>query len=173
MFKPGEYIHYGSSGLCRVEEITKLNVSGADKDRLYYRLSPLEGQGGVIYTPVDNQKVQMRRVLSTEEAKQLIDSIPDIQELWISEEKQREQNYKQALKSPDCRCWIQIIKTLYLRKQSRMAQGRKITATDEKYLKSAENRLYSELALALGQDKSDMEQYITMRIKSLETAGAK
>ena len=54
-----------------------------------------------------------------------------------------------------------------------MAQGRKITATDEKYLKSAENRLYSELALALGQDKSDMEQYITMRIKSLETAGAK
>ena len=79
MFKPGEYIHYGSSGLCRVEEITKLNVSGADKDRLYYRLSPMEGQGGVIYTPVDNQKVQMRRVLSTEEAKQLIDSIPDIQ----------------------------------------------------------------------------------------------
>lgn len=169
MFKPGEYIHYGNSGLCRVEEITKLNLSGADKDRLYYRLTPMEGQGGIIYTPVDNQKVKMRKALSMEEARQLIDSIPDIEELWISEEKQREQNYKQALQSPDCRCWIQIIKTLYLRKQSRMAQGRKITATDEKYLKSAENRLYSELALALGRKKEDMENYISMRIKCLES----
>lgn len=168
MFEPGEYIHYGTSGLCKVEEITKLNVSGADRDRLYYRHTPLEGQGGVIYTPVDNQKVQMRKALNREEAKELIDSIPDIQELWISEEKQREQNYKQALRSPDCRCWIQIIKTLYVRKQSRIEQGRKITATDEKYLKSAENRLYSELALALGRDKNDMEQYIALRIKNPE-----
>lgn len=168
MFEPGEYIHYGTSGLCKVEEITKLNVSGADRDRLYYRLTPLEGQGGVIYTPVDNQKVQMRKALNREEAKELIDSIPDIQELWILEEKQREQNYKQALRSPDCRCWIQIIKTLYVRKQSRIEQGRKITATDEKYLKSAENRLYSELALALGRDKNDMEQYIALRIKNPE-----
>lgn len=167
MFRPGEYIHYGSSGLCKVEEVTKLEVSWADKDRLYYRLTPLEGQGGVIYTPVDNQKVAMRRALNREEAQELIDSIPAISELWIAEEKQREQNYKQALKSPDCRSWIQIIKTLYMRKQSRIAQGRKITATDEKYLKSAENRLYSELALALGQDKNDMEQYITLRIKNL------
>ncbi len=169
MFKPGEYIHYGSSGLCRVEEITKLNLSGADKDRLYYRLTPLEGQGGTIYTPVDNKKVEMRRAMSTEEARELIDSIPEIEELWIPEEKQREQNYKRALNSSDCRCWIQIIKTLYRRKQSRIAQGRKITSTDEKYLKSAENRLYSELALALGRDKEDMEQYITVRVKALET----
>lgn len=169
MFKPGEYIYHGSSGLCKVEEITKLNVSGADKNRLYYRLSPMEGQGGVIYTPVDNRKVQMRRAMNAEEAKELIDLIPEIQELWIAEEKQREQNYKQALKSPDCKCWIQIIKTLYLRKQSRMAQGRKIKATDEKYLKSAENRLYTELALALGREKNDMEAYITERIKELET----
>lgn len=168
MFKPGEYIHHGSSGLCRVEEVTKLNVSGADKDRQYYRLTPMEGQGGVIFTPVDNQKVQMRRAMNSEEAQALIDSIPEIQELWIAEEKQREQNYKQALKSPDCKCWIQIIKTLYLRKQSRLAQGRKITATDEKYLKSAENRLYSELALALGKKKDEMEAYITERIKALE-----
>lgn len=165
MFQPGEFIYYGNSGICKVEEITRLNVAGADKDRQYYRLSPMEGQGGVIYTPVDNQKVQMRRVLNKEEANQLITSIPEIQELWISEEKQREQNYKKALKSPDCRCWIQIIKTLYLRKQSRISQGKKITATDEKYLKSAENRLYSELALALGQPKENMEQYITERLQ--------
>lgn len=168
MFKPGEYIHHESNGLCRVEEITKLDISGADKDRWYYRLLPLEGLGGVVFTPVDNQKVQMRRAMTEQEAKELIDSIPEVPELWIAEEKQREQKFKQALKSTDCKCWIQIIKTLYLRKQSRIAQGRKITAMDEKYLKSAENRLYAELAIALGREKKDMEAYITKRIKELE-----
>lgn len=164
MFKPGEYIHYGTSGLCRVEEITTLSVSGADKERLYYRLTPMEGQGGVIYTPVDNQKVQMRKALNNQEARELIASIPDIQELWITEEKQREQNYRQALQSSDCRCWVQIIKTLYTRRQSRLKQGKKITATDERYLKSAETRLYSELALALGRSKKELEDYISARI---------
>lgn len=168
MFQPGDYIHYGSTGLCRVEEITKLDLSGADKNRLYYRLTPLEGQGGIVYTPVDNKKVEMRRAMNTEEARGLIDSIPEIQELWISDERQREQNYKKALQSSDCKCWIQIIKTLYRRGQSRIAQGRKITSTDEKYFKIAQNRLCSELALALGRNKEEMEQYIALRVRGTE-----
>ena len=40
MFEPGELIYYGTGGLCVVEEVTKLDISGADRERLYYRLSP-------------------------------------------------------------------------------------------------------------------------------------
>ncbi|MDD2959527.1 MAG: CarD family transcriptional regulator [Lachnospiraceae bacterium] len=168
MFKSGQYIYYANSGLCKVEEVTHLKVSGADRNRLYYRLTPMNSQGGTIYTPVDNQKVPMREILNEKQAEELIDSIPQIEELWIPEEKQREQSYKTALQSSDCRSWIRIIKTLYLRKQSRISQGRKITSTDERYLSSAEEKLYGELAVALGRKKSEMEQYIALRIKDLE-----
>ena len=34
MFEKGEYIIYGRSGICKVEEISHLNIAGADKKRL-------------------------------------------------------------------------------------------------------------------------------------------
>ena len=38
MFEIGEYIVYGVKGVCRIEDITHIDISGADKDRLYYVL---------------------------------------------------------------------------------------------------------------------------------------
>ena len=47
-----------------------------------------------------------------------------------------------------------------LRKKQRSEQGKKSTATDERYFKLAEDHLYSELAFALGKDKNEMRQLI-------------
>ena len=41
MFEKGEYIVYGHNGICEVEDITHLNLSGVDKGKLYYVLAPL------------------------------------------------------------------------------------------------------------------------------------
>lgn len=164
MFERGEYIIYGTSGVCRVEDVTTMNMKDVPRDRLFYVLVPSGQKGGRIFTPVDNQKTYMRRILNREEASDLIDQIPGIEELWITNEKQREENYKECMKSCDCRQWIRVIKTLYLRKLERGAQGKRITATDEKYLKMAEDYLYSELEIPLGIPKNQMEQYITDRI---------
>ena len=67
MFQPGELVVYHTAGVCRVEAITKPNVSGADRNKEYYQLKPLQ-QDGVIYTPVDNPKVSIRPMISREEA---------------------------------------------------------------------------------------------------------
>ncbi len=164
MFERGDYVIYGTSGVCKVEDVTTMNMKDVPRDRLFYVLAPSSQKGGRIFTPVDSQKTQMRRILNREEAIRLIDQIPGIEELWITNEKQREENYKACMKSCDCREWIRIIKTLYLRKMERSAQGKKITATDEKYLRMAEDYLYSELEIPLEIPKEKMEQYITERI---------
>lgn len=167
MFEKGEYIIYGTSGVCRIEDITTMNMASVPKDKLFYVLSPSSQKGGRIFTPVDSQKTIMRRVLSKEEAAELIDEIPRIEELWIINEKQREEKYKECMRSGDCREWIKIIKTLYLRKLERTAQGKKITATDERYLKMAEDYLYSELEIPLGIPKNEMEDYITQKLEAI------
>lgn len=172
MFERGDYIIYGTSGVCQVEDITTMNMQGIPRDRLYYVLNPSSQKGGRIYTPVDNQKTLMRRILTQEEAAHLIDTIPEIEELWISNEKLREEKYKECMRSGDCRQWVRIIKTLYLRKLERSAQGKKITSTDEKYLRMAEDYLYSELEIPLEIPKAEMEQYITRRMEQLQAAGA-
>lgn len=147
-----------------MEDVTTMEMEGVPRDRLYYVLAPVSQKGGKIFTPVDNEKTPMRRVLTREEATSLIDRIPEIEELWISSEKLRENKYKECMRSGDCREWIRIIKTLYLRNQERSAQGKKVTATDEKYLHMAEEYLYSELEIPLEIPKNQVEQYIVERL---------
>ncbi len=165
MFEVGEYIIYGVKGVCQVEDITHIDISGADKNRLYYVLSPMGNGSGKIYAPTDNQKVMMRKVITREEANRLIGELPQIELLWVPDDKQREAKYKEALSTCDYRAWVSIVKTVYLRRQERVAQGKKITALDERYMRTAENELYSELSLALDIPKDEMEDYIMEQLR--------
>jgi len=165
MFERGEYIVYGTSGVCRVENITTMKLDGVSAERLYYELVPVGKAGGRIFTPVDSGKTPMRRIMNREEVARLIAQIPEIQTLWVANEKQREENYKACMRTCDCREWVRIIKTLYQRKQERTAQGKKVTATDERYLRMAKECLYSELEIPLGIPKEELEGYITQQIE--------
>lgn len=78
MFQPGELLVYGTTGVCRVEGVATPNLTRAEWGRQYYLLKPLY-QDGVIYAPVDSQKVPIRPVISRQEAEDLIDLIPSIQ----------------------------------------------------------------------------------------------
>ena len=53
-------------------------------------MAPLEDRNGKIYAPTDNAKVAMRKVITRQEAEQLIEEMPQIKELWVANEKQRE-----------------------------------------------------------------------------------
>ena len=87
MFEIGEYIVYGVKGVCRIEDITHIDISGAGKDRLYYVLAPVGDGSGRIYAPTDNQKITMRKVISREEADQLIEDMPKIEQLWVPDDR--------------------------------------------------------------------------------------
>ena len=59
---------------------------------------------------------------------------------------------------------LRIIKTIYIRKQARLSHGKKTTATDERYLKLAEDHLYSEFSMLLDIPKEHMAGYIEQRV---------
>ena len=99
---------------------------------------------------------------------ELIDEIPDIEEIWIASDKGREEKYKELAKQCDCKSWIAIIKTIYLRKQSRIAEGKKVTTQDDKYFHMAEDALYGELAVALGFTREETKKFVIDRVKQLE-----
>lgn len=160
MFEVGELIMCGGHGVCRVTAITGNPVDKMDKKRKYYILEPVFEKGSTIYTPVDNEKVVMRKIMDEKDAKMLISMIPDIETVWVKEEKAREQIYKDAIQTYDCHSLVQIIKTLYLRMQDRLQQGKKVLSSDEYYFKKAEELLYSEMSLALSIPKENVEEYI-------------
>lgn len=160
MFEKGGYIVYGTTGVCEIEDITSPEIKGVAGNRLYYVLLPCFQKGNRIFTPVDNEKVPIRAVMTRQEAETLVKEIPQIEELWERDDKQREKQYKEAIRSCDPREWIRIIKTSYLRQEERKAQGKKATTVDERYFHAAEEHLYSELAIALEMPKESVKAYI-------------
>lgn len=172
MFQVGDYIIYGMNGVCKVEEIGPMDLSGIDSDKLYYTLSPLYTKGSRVFTPVDNRKVVMRPVISKTDVCKLIDEMKDMELIDEKDDKRREAAYKEALKSCDCQEWIRIINTVKLRKEERLSQGKKMSACDERYLKQAQDSLFGEFALSLGLEKSEVEDYIEHRLSLKEMASA-
>lgn len=160
MFKTGDYLVYGTNGVCKVEAVGPMESPGGTNDRIYYTLCPCYTKGSRIYTPTDNQKVVIRPVLSKDDVVELVKSMDSIEDLWVPDEKKRENDYKEAFRKCDCRELIRIIKTTHNRKQTRAAEGKKVTFADEKYFRMAEDSLYGELAVALGVDKDAAREYV-------------
>lgn len=164
MFKIGEYIVHGRNGVCKVEDITHIEMSGADKNKLYYVLLPVKSEGSKIFFPVDSDRIVMRSIVTKDEAENIVNNINEIEPMWIDNEKQRELKYKEAISSCDCTKLIGIIKTLYGRNRERMEQGKRATYVDERYLKEATENLHDEFSIALGIEKDEVEQYIAEHI---------
>lgn len=165
MYQIGDYMIKVNTGLCHVEDIVHLDGMNIDKKIQYYLLVPVSDEKAKIYVPTQPEPTTIRKAIEPEEAWALIEGVCDIEEVTIQNEKQREQEYKNAMRSGDPKRWVSIIKTVYLRKQKRAAEGKKGTAMDEHYFKSAEDCLYSELAFAIGKEKSEMRQLIANTIK--------
>ena len=159
-YEIGDFVSKPVTGICKIENILYLNLQDENSNKLYYLMKPVEDEKEKIYVPVSNSDSRLRSCLTKEEAWNLIKRIPEIPTAWTNNEKMREQSYKDAIKANDPEALVAIIKMIYQRKQTRLAQGKKCTATDAKYFQTAENLLYVELGVALGKPKQEICQTI-------------
>ncbi len=110
---------------------------------------------------MDTAETALRHALSKDEADSLIRSIPDIPLIPLTDEKTLEKTYKEYMRSNNCKAWVQLIKTIYLRKERRLMKGYKVTALDNRYFNLAETSLYGELSIALGKPRDEVKSYIS------------
>ncbi len=158
MYQAGDYVVYGINGVCRVEAVKPLQGGG---DRLYYYLTPVHASNNIIYTPVDNEKVPIRLVLNEDEARHFLENISSIEAMEDVAYKKREQQYKDAMKTCDCRMWVCIMKTAYGRRIRRMEEGKKATAADEKYFKAARSNLINEMEVIFHRDSAQVTEMLS------------
>lgn len=164
MYSIGDYVVYGTRGVCQVTDIGPVGIESMDLTRDYYNLQPVYSTSNNIFCPVDNTKVIIRPILSVAEANELIESIPELESIEVVVDKQREAIYKESFATCDCKELIRIIKTIYYRRIERMNEGKKITALDERYFKMAEDNLYGELALSLGVERQEVSNRISAQL---------
>lgn len=164
MFAVDDYIICGKNGVCRVEAVGTMELAGMASDRLYYTLMPIYSNGSRVFTPVDNDKLVIRSVMTADEVNALIDEMPSIEELVIVNEKHREQQYKALIKDCDARQLVSMLKTLRHRKEECLANNKKVHNVDDKYTKLGEEYLYGEIGCVLGMDRTKVPEYIDNRI---------
>ena len=168
MYQVGECIVYGSTDVCKVTDITEKPNLGT-----YYVLKPLY-ENGTIYTPAENPKVFMRRVISRKEAEHLIDTIPDVQPQPNHTKNLQElrEHYRAVTNTHNCADLIGLTVSIHAKKKDQERLGRKLGQVDEKFMKQAEDTLFGEFAIALGIPKEQVPGYISNRIETLQAANA-
>ncbi len=165
MFNVGDLIIYGNYGVFRVDALGVPDISYINKDKRYYTLNAIHYKN-TIYTPVDTD-VFMRHVLSYEEAQELIRQIPNIEADILENNNVRllSEHYENSLQTHECSDLVQLIKTVYEKRILVKEQGKTLGQTDEKFMRIAEELLYSELSIALGIQKDEVVDYIEEAIK--------
>ncbi len=76
MFEKKEIIFSETLGVCQVAELTRLSAKNGEQV-LYYGLRSVFDKNKVAYIPVDHHQVQLRTLITYEEAKQLSENLSD------------------------------------------------------------------------------------------------
>lgn len=166
MFKIGDLIVYGQTNVCKVKDITKLEVPYMNQKKLYYVLNPLY-QESVIYTPVDNEKVFMRPVISKEQAEEAIAMIPNIKAEPYYNKSTRElsEHYNKIIQTLDCVKLLKLTMSIYAKKQELEKENKKPGIIDKRFMEQAEDLLFGELAVALELPKDEVPNYIKSKMR--------
>ncbi|MBO5870286.1 MAG: CarD family transcriptional regulator [Clostridia bacterium] len=162
-FAIGDLIIYNEIGVCRVDDIIEKEFP--DGVKKCYKLQPIY-QSCAIFTPVDNETVFMRHIISREEADKLINDVCDIKPAEITSASPRElsNEYESIIKLHDCAELVALTKHIYTKRARLVSVKKKLPAVDERYVKKAEDLLFGELAAALGIDKSSVRENIAEKV---------
>jgi len=160
VFAIGDKIIYGEHGVCTVEKIGPLEMSGVGNGSMYYYLSPLIGTG-TFFAPVDSG-AYMRPVMGRDEAEALIDAMPGIQPAICNDNRFNHVDafYKDLFRTHSCEALVSIVKGLNTRLTERKTRSSRAEAT----MKRAKDILHGELSVALGIGLDEVEPYILSRI---------
>ena len=164
MYKVGQYVVYCGEGVFKVDSIGTLDLSGvSDEDTYYTLLSPFRA-GSKVYALVGNEEGKLRDVITKKDAKEVLDNIALFDDIDVPNEKQKDEIYKKLIHKNDFRDLAKIVKTMYVKKVSKIAAGKKMTSGDDRYYRMAEERLIGELAIVLNLDRGEIKKTIDEKL---------
>lgn len=147
MLEIGNKIVYGKTGVCTVVGQCEKELSRNDKKQ-YFVLKPLGSDTNTIFVPVENNKVFIRPLVSKEEAKDLINRIPEIVGSTADIELSKEQ-YELMVSTHNLEDLIGLTARLHTKRKDALANRKKPGFIDERYMALAEKLLFGELSTVL------------------------
>lgn len=167
MFSKNDYIVYGTTGVCKIIDVIKKKF-GSNKEREYYVLKPTYESNSTIYAPVDSEAISIRKIMTVKEVYDLISTMPDNETIWIDDFNLRKEKYIEILKKGDKKELVKLIKTLYIQKEEKKEDGKKLYVSDEKIMTDAQRLLHEEFALVLNIKVEEVLPFILGELEPTE-----
>ena len=165
MFEKGDFVYYGTAGVCRVCDVCA-SPFGGDSDKMYYMLSPNDFDNStVIYAPAEDGKVLLRALLTAEEAENLLSSLKTLAPIPVVNEKQRKEEYRSVLKEGTAHALAGIVKTVHLRRIAAANTKKRMSETDTEFDKIARRALVSELSAVMGKTYAEAEEMLNTALE--------
>ncbi len=161
LFKEGDYIFYGSGGLCRIDSICEMPFEGAKVGIPYYILHTLSEPKQTILNPSDNERVLMRPVMTKDEAMNIFAALPSLLPFEAPSSKLLREKYIAAIKSASPTEWGKILRTYETRRRASELRLLRVTEAERNFYTQAMALLCSEIALVLGRAFPEISEHVT------------
>lgn len=159
MFRMNDYIVYGLTGVCKIKGIEEEGFLDYPTQS-FYILNPISSPEMTIKVPVAYGNATIRKVHSKEEVNKLIQGIPDLELLWIKDDRERNQRFRRMVKQGNCNDLITILKTIYSYRTLEAFKETRLNKSDDEIFELAEKLLNEEFGFILEINPSDLPDYI-------------
>lgn len=158
-FRIGDTVLHPSEGVCTIEELRRMDLSGVP--RTYYILKPTtQKSSSTVYLPIERGNSLLRRLLNEQDILDTIHRACEYGDLWIADSKQRKEAFTRILAEGDYAKIIRMMQQLHLERILREQSGKKACAADEAILAEAERLVHQEFSYVLHMSTEETSAFI-------------
>ncbi|MBO5007572.1 MAG: hypothetical protein J6D26_01895 [Clostridia bacterium] len=164
-FCKDDFVVYGKNGVCFIEDIRTMDFAGEKGE--YYVLRPKSNGNSTVYVPLAKEELvsKMRPVMTKDEIDSLLESAMGKEIEWIDAKNLRLETFNGILSGGNSRDLLLLVGCIYMKKQEKLAAGKRLSSTDENILKSAERLVEEEFSFALRCSADRVVSYIKNKLK--------
>ncbi len=165
MLEKGHVFVYGTSGVCRIDDICIRDYGSGKKE--YYILQPVFDLRSSLSVPVDSPTLSnhSRELLSEEEILGTLDIVSGENPEWNKNDKERIEVFRKTLENTSFSEVLLLLKNIYHHKKELFAKGKKLRSSDETIMQRAEKMVFGEFAWVSGKDPKEAASFIKSKME--------
>ncbi len=165
-YEVGQYVVYGTNGICMVDNIEQMSFTANQPKEMYYVLRQNKNRATQFFVPLKNEALlsKMREPMQREDIEDILMGLSDNDVNWIGDRRDRAEYFKEILSEGVSGRLLNMITCIYEKKRELARIGKKISISDQTILKTAEKLVQEEFAWALEIDPEEVPAFIRKRL---------
>ena len=161
-YQKGDYVRYGTNGVCVIADVEAIPSTDRRSITTYYVLLPIAESGTRIFVPLDDPTLlgKMRAVLTRSEIDHAIRESACTPLEWLPDRNRRTEAFKTIIKNAQPLPLLQLCSCIHARRSTLALEGKRLSGSDEAFLKQAEKLVENEFSFSLGLPRQDVSAYI-------------